>query len=305
MVGAAEDDGRWGPTILLCAAVLLSAVLLVVAKPLTAGAASARTHAPRSSTPAQGTHQVSVVTPGVATSPNWSGYVAYATSVNDGSFNAVSASWTEPTVTCPKKDAWTLFWVGFDGWPASDRSVEQGGTSAQCFNGVPKYSAFYEMWPNFAVTPMFSIDAGDQISAGVVYAPDTQQFLITVTDARGGHVVQSLTEAESCPAGVACARTSAEWVAESPSHFGTDSWFPLADYGTMDFTSATATDARGDSGPIANPPAWNDSGIERIAGGRKALAKVSALQNSGVGSAFDDCFSAHRNGCPSLAGGGG
>jgi hypothetical protein len=143
ITGMAEDDGRWGPTILLCAAVLLSAVLLVVAKPLTAGAASARTHAPRSSTPAQGTHQVSVVTPGVATSPNWSGYVAYATSVNDGSFNAVSASWTEPTVTCPKKDAWTLFWVGFDGWPASDRSVEQGGTSAQCFNGVPKYSAFY------------------------------------------------------------------------------------------------------------------------------------------------------------------
>ena len=79
-------------------------------------------------------------------------------------------------------------------------------------------------------------------------------------------------------------------MAESPSHFGTDTWFPLADYGTVTFTSATAADANGDSGPISNPVAWNDSGIERVAGTHKALAKVSALQNSGSASAFNDTW---------------
>jgi hypothetical protein len=57
----------------------------------------------------------------------------------------------------PQTNAWTLFWVGFDGWPSSDASVEQGGTSARCVNGVAQYSAFYEMWPTAAVTPMFSV----------------------------------------------------------------------------------------------------------------------------------------------------
>ena len=141
-------------------------------------------------------------------------------------------------------NAWTLFWVGFDGWPSDeppvDRSVEQGGTSAQCVNGVPHYSAFYEMCPPDAVQPMFPVSAGDQISADVVYSATTDQYLITVTDLTPGHS-DTETEVESCPVGYACPRTSAEWIAESPSHFGTTTWFPLADYGT-DRTS------RGDGG---------------------------------------------------------
>jgi hypothetical protein len=153
-------------------------------------------------------------------------------------------------------------------------------------NGVPRYSAFYEMWPTFAVTPMFAISAGDQITAGVVYSPDTQQFLITVTD---DTTATSLTQTESCPIGLACARISAEWVAESPSHFGTNKWFPLADYGTVDFTDATATDAQGISGPISDSQ-WVNSGIERVAGSATALAKVSGLQSAGCCSTFADTW---------------
>jgi len=280
---------RFGPTFLLCLAVLLTAVVVVVAKPLTAAAASTRARAHAHAAAIRAAQKVAQVAPAVATSPNWSGYVVYAASVNDGSFNQVSASWTEPTVTCPRQGAWTLFWVGFDGWPASDRAVEQGGTSAQCTNGVPHYSAFYEMWPTMAVMPIFTVYPGDQIESSVVFSTQTQQFQITVTDSTPGHE-NSATEFESCPEGVTCERTSAEWVAESPAHFNTNKWFPLADYGTMDFTSATVTNAQGESGPISFPSQWEDSGIERVAGGAKALAKVSTLENSPMGSTFADTF---------------
>ncbi|HUD16975.1 MAG TPA: G1 family glutamic endopeptidase, partial [Acidimicrobiales bacterium] len=218
---------------------------------------------------------------------------------DDTGFSQVSAQWTEPAVTCPKKDSWTLFWVGFDGWPsgepATNLSVEQGGTSAQCVGGVPQYKAFYEMWPSNPVQTQFSISAGDQISASVVYSPTAYSystpFQITVTDVTTG---QSFSTLQSCAAGLACARTSAEWIAESPARYGTKTtqWFPLANYGTVNFTDAQATNVLGDSGPISAPQWWDSSGIERIAGRSKPLAKVSTLESeySGSASAFSDTW---------------
>jgi len=276
----------WGPTILVCGAVLLAAVAVEA----TPGHSHARPPARTDDAVGRGGRTLPAVTTGVATSPNWSGYVAYASSENDGTFDQVSAQWTEPAVTCPTPDAWTLFWVGFDGWPANEppveRSVEQGGTSARCVNGVPSYSAFYEMWPTQAVTPEFGIHAGDQIDASVVSVPYTVpgQFLITVTDVTSG---RSFEVTETCGTGVACPRTSAEWVAESPSHYGTNRWFPLADYGTMDFTKATTTNAQEISGPISDAQ-WVYSGIERVVGRTQPKAKVSPLQNSG--SLFSDTW---------------
>jgi hypothetical protein len=232
------------------------------------------------------------VPPGLQRSPNWSGYVAYP-SAGTENFNEVSAEWTQAAVTCPRKDAWTLFWVGFDGWSTTplatvDQSVEQGGTSAQCLNGVAHYSAFYEMWPTHAVMPMFAVQPGDQIAANVVYTDS--QFLITVTDTTSN---QTFTQPETCASNLACPRTSAEWIAESPSHFGTHNWFPMADFGTMDFTAATttATTTNGQvvSGPIADAQ-WGDWGIERIAGHRAAQARVTALENADGTSTFADIW---------------
>jgi hypothetical protein len=245
---------------------------VVALQPLTASA-SARSHhrvdGVRLGRPASSTDLV--------TSPNWSGYVAAATASTGGGFDQVGAQWTEPRVSCSAKDAWTLFWVGFDGWPASDQSVEQGGTSAQCVDGVPRYRAFYEMWPASAVTSLFPVAAGDRMTGSVVYSSASQLYLISVTDDTSG---RSVTESVSCPAGQACGRQSAEWVAESPSHFGTDDFFPLAPYGDVTFTSATATDDLGHSGSIADPQ-WSDSGIERVTGGTRVVATVSPLVDGG------------------------
>lgn len=278
------------PIIVVCLVLLLVAVTVLVTKPLSAGASPTRgqvhTRAHRSTASGRSVPAVPATASGEATSPNWSGYVAYPSSqyisypssAYDGTFTQVSADWTQPSVKCPQANAWTLFWVGFDGWPSSDAWVEQGGTSARCVKGVAQYSAFYEMWPTGAVTPMFSVKPGDQIAADVVYTPTTNQFLITVTDVTSG---QYQTEAESCASATGCPRTSAEWVAESPSHFGTNTWFPLADYGTMEFTSATVTNDQGVAGPISDSPQWVDSGIERNAGPTLPLGEAGPLQNSG------------------------
>lgn len=279
-----DSVGRsgWAATIVGCAAALAVGIAAVVVVPVSA--AAARTPRHRAAAHADKTPALA---PGEATSPNWSGYVASPNEGNDGVFSQVSAQWVQPAVSCPKKDAWTLFWVGFDGWPATDRSVEQGGTSARCVDGVAQYSAFYEMWPAFPVTDMFSVEAGDQISASVDYGGG--QFVITVSDSRHGQLVQTAQQSEPCPG--TCLRSSAEWIAESPAHFGTDRWFPLANYGTVTFTSATATDAAGVSGPISYPLQWSASGIERKAGASKPLATVSTLQSGGYG--FSDTWKRH------------
>lgn len=290
-VAMVEDRG-WRRTLLLCLAILLAAAT-VVAQPLAAGAAG-RPHAHghdhalahKKATAGHPVRKVPQVTTGDATSPNWSGYVAFS-SGNTTGFNNVSATWVQKAVTCPKSNAWTLFWVGFDGWnEPTDSSVEQGGTSAQCVKGVVHYNAFYEMWPTHAVVPEFTIDPGDHIAANVAYAGG--QFLITVTD-MSSKPVQTFTQAETCAATLTCPRTSAEWIAESPSHFGTNRWFPLADYRKMGFASASATDAQGASGPIQDSH-WGDSGIERIAGSDDAFAKVTSLQNANGASSFTDTW---------------
>lgn len=286
----ARPAGRHGrrPTILFCVAVALAAVVAVVVNPLAATAASTRAAAHKHHGHKGPVHQAQpTVAPGVATSPNWSGYVAQS-QLGAMPFNQVTGSWVQNKVTCPRNDAWTLFWVGFDGWPKADATVEQGGTSARCVHGVPHYSAFYEMWPAIAVTDMFPVNVGDQISSSVVYSTTTRQYLITVTDVTTG---TSQTETEACPASLTCARTSAEWIAESPSHFGTNKWFPLANYHTMGFTQASATNAQLVTGPISGSQ-WTSSGIDRFAGSANAVAKVSNLKNSGTSSSFSDTW--HR-----------
>src|SRR5580692_4622532 len=87
------EQRGWAPTILLCLAVVLSAALIVVAKPLTA-AASTGVHAHGIAVrPAHAQKVSEVAPPGVQTSPNWSGYVAYAPAGNDSGFSQVSAEW--------------------------------------------------------------------------------------------------------------------------------------------------------------------------------------------------------------------
>jgi hypothetical protein len=209
------------------------------------------------------------------TSRNWGGYITYLSSeLTD--FDSVQATWVQPVVTCPKPRAWTVFWVGLDGW--WNDTVEQGGTSAECVGGVPEYESWWEMYPTNAITTVFAISPGDRISASVTYMTSTSTFVIAVSDLTSG---QSFTMDEQCAADLSCARNSADVIAEDVGKSGSGSFFPLADYKTMKFTDSEVADVNNDSGPLADPN-WLNAPVTE-ASGATTYAKISALNMKGNG----------------------
>ena len=89
--------------------------------------------------------------PGTATqtSVNWAGYAVTGPSVSN-----VAGNWAQPTATCPKnQNQQAAFWVGIDGYSATDPTVEQIGTDSDCTKatkrkpGGPNYYAWYQLYP--------------------------------------------------------------------------------------------------------------------------------------------------------------
>jgi hypothetical protein len=208
------------------------------------------------------------------TSRNWDGFVSYAPSAGATDFNAVHGTWVQPTVTCPKPNAWTVFWVGLDGW--FDNTVEQGGSSAQCVNGVPQYTTWWEMFPTNAIQTVFTIAPGDTIDATVTFSAATRQYTITVRDVTSN---RSFTQTPTCASNLTCSRSSADWIAEDVGMFGGGNFFPLANYGTMRFRSSTATSLTGHRGPISDA-SWQNSPVQEQSGG-VTYATVSSLDRTG------------------------
>jgi hypothetical protein len=207
------------------------------------------------------------------TSRNWDGYITYVSS-HGTDFNVAKATWVQPTVQCEQSNAWTVFWVGLDGW--WNNTVEQGGSSAQCVNGIPRYTAWWEMFPTNAITSVFTVAPGDKITATVTYKPATSVFVITVRDSTSGH---SFTQNQHCASGITCDRSSADVIAEDVGHFGSSTFFPLADYKTMSFSGASVTDTTGHSGSVSNS-AWLNAAVTEASAGT-TYATVSALSTTG------------------------
>jgi hypothetical protein len=241
------------------------------ARPATAGYAGPARGITESPAMINGSHRF--------TSRNWDGYLTYSSSESTD-FSAVSASWVQPTVTCEAKNAWTVFWIGLDGW--FNDTVEQGGTQAQCstVGGTPAYSMWWEMYPTNSIQTVLAINPGDEITASVRFVATTSVFTIKVTDVTSG---KSFTRREQCASGLACDRSSADVITEDVGRFGGSGYFPLANYGTMGYTKAKVTDTANESGSISARH-WLNASVTESAG-TTTYATVTPL--SGHGSAFD------------------
>jgi Peptidase A4 family len=136
---------------------------------------------------------------------NWAGYIAPGSS---GTFTKVSASWTEPKVTCQKDNDLFAPWVGIDGY--GDDTVEQTGAQAYCKTGSPVYSAWYEMYPARPVYFMNPVSANDQFTASVVKGSG-DSYTLKIEDVTKGWT-QTVTKSLSSALG-----GSAEAVIESPT----------------------------------------------------------------------------------------
>ena len=188
--------------------VLALAVALIV--PATS---SARSGAPRFAP----NHKISQ-----STSSNWSGYSAI-----NGTYTSVSANWTQPTASCTSQTTYSSFWVGLDG--DGSNTVEQTGTSADCSGGVPKYYAWYEMYPKFPVNLSLAVQPGDSMSASVT-TDGRGKFTLHIQDNSSGDYVTTQTLKRARLA-------SAEVIAEAPS--GSGGVLPLTNFGTASFSAAT------------------------------------------------------------------
>lgn len=157
-----------------------------------------------------------------STSSNWSGYA-----VTGGRYTSVSASWTEPSVSC-SGTAYSSFWVGLDGDTSS--TVEQTGTDADCSGSTPQYYAWYEMYPKYPVNLSGTVKPGDHLSASVT-TDGNGSFTLTITDSTQGWT--NTTKAKLHSAALA----SAEVIAEAPS--SRSGVLPLANFGSVGFSAST------------------------------------------------------------------
>jgi hypothetical protein len=162
---------------------------------------------------------------------NWSGYVDVE--AKKGSFTSVSASWTVPSISCSQEDQISSQWVGFDG--VSDKTVEQAGTLAQCFQGTAVYYTWYEMYPSGTALEGLTLAPGDQVTATVSHSGAS--YTLSVTDSTNG--ANSFSVTPSCPPSK-CKDLSAEWIAERPA-FPTTGLTPLVDFGTWSPSGASVT----------------------------------------------------------------
>jgi hypothetical protein len=214
--------------------------------------------------PSQG--QGNTVTGGPATnaaaqtSMNWAGY---ASAGNQGQFTNVSASWTQPAVTCGATDTFASFWVGLDG--DGTPTVEQTGTEADCTGGAAVYQGWFEMFPNAPVFYNNPVAPGDAMSASVA-ANGGGAFTLTLTDATQNWTQTTNQTSNTAELG------SAEVIAEAPSNGNV---LPLSNFGTASFTNATADDQ-----PIGNE---NASALTMVSANGVTEATPSALTN---GNAF-------------------
>ena len=220
-------------------------------------------------------------------SSNWAGYVVGGSNSNT-QFSNVSGSWVQPASKCTSGQDYAAFWVGIggdDGQSSSSgqsslgdgnsTSLEQIGTQGDCTgNGTTNY-AWYELVPAAPVQLNLAIHPGDHISASVGVNGSNIAFSLTdkTTEQSFTKTIQASNPDTS----------SAEWVAEAPSQCdGSGNCTPLAlsDFGTVNFTNATAT-ANGHSGTISDPN-WTAQPIALGSGGTYDIGYGSSQNTAGA-----------------------
>jgi len=178
---------------------------------------------------------------GTSNSLDWAGYAVTGTSLT-----SASGSWTQPSATCSaKKPTQSAFWVGIDGYAATDPTVQQIGTDADCTKGTkkvpsaPSYYAWYELYPDGIVTidtATHPVAPGDTFDASV--SGSGSSYTLTLTDV--GRWTYSTVQ--TTPMGTTGA--SAEWIAEAPTACKSKcKAVNLTDFGTVGFTGASVNGA--------------------------------------------------------------
>lgn len=244
------------------------------------GAATLARATPVAATPATAALARHAVRDDTQTGPNWAGFV-----VTGPRFRYVKATFYVPRLNCRKTPGSTRLpalgadWVGLDGYNQSNPTVEQDGITAQCQNGVPSYSAWYEMFPKPPVYPNMVISPGDKIVADVYYDHVKHKYRLDLADVTDG---QGFSLWQRCPNHF-CQNISAEVITESPAESASvnSKYYPLADIGTSDFWHIAVSDMAGQKAGLLSG-SWNTTRLVMTGNAGRVKASTSGLGGGGT-----------------------
>lgn len=205
-------------------------------------------------------------------SSNWAGY-AVATNLTTPAANSVSdviGTWVVPTVTGGTTDAYSVDWVGIDGFSNSSGSVEQLGTEADWVNGAPSYLAWWEMYPAPMQPIPMAVSPGDVVTADVHWISGNT-FTLSLTDVTTGDTFSTQQTLATT-----ARRDSAEWIHEAPSL--STQILPLTQTTPVTFTGCDTT-VQGTTGSIGDA-AWQNTGID-LSQNSTLIAQASGLSAGG------------------------
>ncbi len=216
-----------------------------------------------------------------ATSENWAGYIA-GSNVGTGQFSSVSGSWVVPAVnsgsSTGQHQGYSAFWVGLGGSSGQSQSLEQVGTSSDTSGGQTQYYAWYELVPDPETQLNLAVHPGDHMTGKV--SVSGSDVTITLSDQTTGQSVTKQLQMSNPDT------SSAEWIAEAPSsesQSGNTQTLPLADFGKVTFTDASATSG-GHTGTISDPD-WSLQQVQLSSAGGGGQFGGAGMTVSGPGSA--------------------
>jgi len=223
-----------------------------------------------------GSASADTVAPQAEESGNWAGYVAGGSS-SGTQFSSVSGSWVQPTAKCGSGQTYSAFWVGIGGSSDQSGSLAQTGTQADCnADGSTDYYAWYELVPAAPVRLGLTIQPGDHISAKV--SVNGTNVTVSLSDQTTGQSATKTLQMDNPDT------SSAEWIAEAPSSCdgsGSCQPLPMSDFGTVQFTNATATDADGHTGTISDS-AWAAQAVQLGGGGASDVSFAAGQGSAGA-----------------------
>ncbi|MGH9030268.1 MAG: G1 family glutamic endopeptidase [Acidimicrobiales bacterium] len=178
-----------------------------------------------------------------ALSFNWSGYVA--SDATEQYFTGVSGHWTIPRIVCTsEEDQVVSVWVGIDG--SNNETVEQTGTTSECYEQRAIYYSWWEMFPGPTMVVGTSVAPDDQISASVTRSGTAYTLQLTDPTSLGNNIDQT----ENC-ALATCKDTSAEFIVERPDYQAVG-LTPLARFTIPVAFSAASVTGGSTTGPITD-----------------------------------------------------
>lgn len=223
-------------------------------------------------------------------SQNWSGYVVQSSSGQ--SVSSVSGSWVQPTVKASSDSGtgYSAYWVGLGGASEQSQALEQVGTAADVTGGQTTYYAWYELVPSAEQKLSLVVHPGDHVSGKVTVSGTT--VTVSMSDQTTGKSTTKTLQMSNPDT------SSAEWIAEAPAaqtSYGSYSILPLADFGSVTFTNASAT-AGGHTGSLADP-SWTVQRVDMASAATSpALGRPARFSPAGLGAAGQSAGGASAGG---------